>query len=126
MPDLERVIAGLEHCITDEPCCGQKYITCQYTPQKTGDDCCARAFAKDVLALLKEQEAVVRCKMTNQEWLGTLSPETWWEVVWKYVIHNYGARFTDTRLAVIDWLKQEHEPIKVLDSMKLIMPRKEQ
>ena len=56
--------------------------------------------------------------MTNQEWLGTLSPETWWEVVWGYVIRNYGARYTDTRLAVIDWLKQEHEPIKVLDPME--------
>lgn len=56
--------------------------------------------------------------MTNQEWLGTLSPETWWEVVWNYVIRNYGARYTDTRLAVIDWLKQEHKPIKVLDSME--------
>lgn len=56
--------------------------------------------------------------MTNQEWLGTLSPETWWEVVWEYVIHNYGARHIHTQLAVIDWLKQEHEPIKVLDVVK--------
>lgn len=56
MIDREKVITGLEHCITDEPCCRQKYITCPYTPRKTGDDNCARALAKDVLALLKEQE----------------------------------------------------------------------
>lgn len=65
MPDREKVIAGLEHCITDEPCCRQKYITCPYTPRKTGDDNCARALAKDVLALLKEQEGRHRLEVHN-------------------------------------------------------------
>ena len=59
MIDREKVIAGLEHCITDEPCCRQKYITCPYTPRKTGDDNCARVLAKDVLALLKEQQKLI-------------------------------------------------------------------
>ena len=69
MIDREKVITGLEHCITDEPCCRQKYITCPYTPRKTGDDNCARALAKDVLALLKEQEAVEPIPPTEESGL---------------------------------------------------------
>ena len=56
--------------------------------------------------------------MTNQEWLGTLRPETWWDVVWDYVIHDYGMRYNHTQHAVIDWLKQEHKPIEVWDGAK--------
>ncbi len=79
MTDRETVIAGLEHCITDEPCCGQKYITCPYTPQKTGDDCCARAFAKDVLALLKEQEAVEPILEQDSMVCGNCGHEVIWQ-----------------------------------------------
>ncbi len=57
--DHEKILNGLEHCITDDPCCGDKYINCQYTPRITGDYCCARSLAKDALALLKEQQKLI-------------------------------------------------------------------
>lgn len=53
--------------------------------------------------------------MTNKEWLATLSPETWWDVVYEWLFHNYGKRWTDTRHAIIDWLEKEHTPIEDWD-----------
>lgn len=56
--------------------------------------------------------------MTNQEWLGTLPPDEWWDAVMNWLIKDYGAQYNHTRLAVIDWLKMEHEPIEVWNSVK--------
>lgn len=56
--------------------------------------------------------------MTNQEWLTTISPEDWWEAVYDYLFHDYGTRFNHTRLAVIDWLQEEHKPIEMYDQVK--------
>ena len=50
-------------------------------------------------------------KLTNKEWLATLPKETWWEVC-DWLLHEYGKSWTDTRLAVMDWIDQEHKPIK--------------
>lgn len=49
--------------------------------------------------------------MTNQEWLATLEPDQWWQIVWLWLIKDYGTRYTDMRSAVIEWLKQEHDPV---------------
>ena len=55
MADIEKVIKGLNSCArTDGKYCGN----CPYTNE--GD--CVAIMSQDVLALLKEQEAVVRCK----------------------------------------------------------------
>ena len=49
--------------------------------------------------------------MTNQQWLATISQEEWLnKIYWLY--HIYGKRFDDTRLAVKEWLIQEHEEEK--------------
>lgn len=53
--------------------------------------------------------------MTNKEWLVTLSPETWFEVVHEWLFHEYGMQWTDTRIAVTEWLEAEHKPIKEWD-----------
>lgn len=49
--------------------------------------------------------------MTNKEWLSTLSPKEWWDTIdWLY--HVYGKRWTDSRLAIMDWLEEKHEDIQ--------------
>ena len=45
--------------------------------------------------------------MTNKEWLATLSPNEWYKKV-HWLFHEYGKRYTDTYLAVIEWLEEEH------------------
>jgi hypothetical protein len=53
--------------------------------------------------------------MKNKEWLATLSPETWWDVVHEWLFHEYGMRWNNTRAAVIAWLEDEHKPIITWD-----------
>ena len=53
--------------------------------------------------------------ITNKEWLATLPNEIWWEVVYEWLFHKYGMRWSDTKAAVIDWLEQEHKPITEWD-----------
>ena len=46
-------------------------------------------------------------KTTNKEWLATLSAEEWYQTIhWLYYI--YGKRWTESRLAILDWLEEEH------------------
>ena len=57
--DMEKVIKGLECCIGQFP--GEDYCkTCVYQPYRFGK--CKADAITDALALLKKQEAVVRCK----------------------------------------------------------------
>ena len=44
--------------------------------------------------------------MTNQEAMARLSPEEFYNKMY-WLLHRYGAQFSSTELAVIDWLKQE-------------------
>lgn len=53
--------------------------------------------------------------MTNKEWLATLSTETWFDVVHEWLFHKYGMQWTDTRIAVMEWLEAEHKPIEEWD-----------
>jgi len=46
--------------------------------------------------------------MTNQEHLSNLSPEDFYTKL-EWLLHDYGRNYTDTRAAVIDWLKQEYK-----------------
>ena len=56
--------------------------------------------------------------MTNKEWLSTLSAEEWWDVInWLY--HTYGMMWTDSRLAIMAWLEEEHKPITDVYSGKV-------
>lgn len=52
---------------------------------------------------------------SNKEWLATLPKETWWDVVHEWLFHEYGRQWTDTRIAVMDWLEEEHKPIMKWD-----------
>ena len=46
--------------------------------------------------------------MTNKEWLLTL-PSTQVYAIMDWLMHTYGKRFTDTRIAVTDWLDKDHD-----------------
>lgn len=62
--DREKVIKGIERCLVCDPSViasdeGQKaYLDCEYT---VGLYCDRKRLLLDALALLKEQDAVVRC-----------------------------------------------------------------
>ena len=64
MPDREKVIKGVEHCFHGQECCGD--IECPYYIEHLSDCCCLEECQEnlkaDVIALLKEQEAIVQCK----------------------------------------------------------------
>ena len=53
--------------------------------------------------------------MTNKEWLATLPKETWWEVVYEWLLHEYGMAWNNSRLAIMDWLEEPHIPIMKWD-----------
>lgn len=44
--------------------------------------------------------------VTNQEAMSKLPPEDFYDKM-HWLLHIYGMQFNSTRLAVIDWLKQE-------------------
>lgn len=45
--------------------------------------------------------------MTNKEWMATLTAEQFYdEMMW--LIRDYGFRFNNTRLGIIDWLDQPY------------------
>ena len=46
--------------------------------------------------------------MTNKEWLATLSSEEWWNIVHEWLFHIYGKQWTDSRMAILAWLSEEH------------------
>ena len=45
--------------------------------------------------------------MTNQEYIAKLNPEELYLVI-DWLMHDYGRNYTDTRCAVIEWLKKEY------------------
>ena len=58
--DTARLLRTLERCADMRPCCGDKFMGCEYRAIH-GSDGCYRHLAHDVLALLNAQEPVVRC-----------------------------------------------------------------
>lgn len=57
--------------------------------------------------------------MTNQQTLATLSAEKFYDTI-MWLLHEYGKRYTDSRLAIIEWLKSD-----ALDSKKDTMTKRE-
>jgi len=52
--------------------------------------------------------AKIECMhMTNQEYLSICQPEEAY-ALFEWLMHDYGRNYTDTRCAVIEWLKKEH------------------
>ena len=69
--DREQVIKGLECCArTDGKYCGH----CHYTNE--GD--CVAEMSKDVLAMLKEQPQIVRCKDCKYKQKSYVADRQWW------------------------------------------------
>lgn len=65
MADREKIMEALTLCANGEPCTGEKYRTCPYSPiGKPEYYNCGAAMAADALALLREQEPRV---MTLEE-----------------------------------------------------------
>lgn len=50
-------------------------------------------------------------KITNQEKLSTITAEEFYDKIW-WLLHEYGKRYTDSRLAIIEWLQAESEDKK--------------
>lgn len=46
--------------------------------------------------------------MTNKEWMATLTAEEFYDTM-EWLIRVYSKQFTDSRLAIIEWLDKEHE-----------------
>lgn len=44
--------------------------------------------------------------MTNQQTLATLSAEEFYDKI-MWLLHDYGKRYSDSRLAIIEWLQKE-------------------
>lgn len=59
MPDREKV-NGFELCANGEPCIGEKFTSCPFSPRNNAEQNCGVTMARFALALLKEQEAVVK------------------------------------------------------------------
>ena len=47
---------------------------------------------------------------SNQQWLSTLSQDEWVRTV-DWLFHTYGKDFTNTNIAVAEWLEKEHEDL---------------
>lgn len=61
MADKEKILKGLE--MHEKKRAGVGCLECPYAEAEGGtDDWCIRGLHRDILALLKEQETVVRCK----------------------------------------------------------------
>ena len=62
MPDREKVINGVGHCFHGQECCGD--IECPYYIEHLSDSCCLEECQEnlkaDVIALLKEQEGIIK------------------------------------------------------------------
>lgn len=51
--------------------------------------------------------------MTNKEHLAELSPQDWYSRV-DWLFHRYSKWYTDSYVAILDWLEREYEPVKPL------------
>lgn len=60
----------------------------------------------DILKKNKEK----RQMKSNQQWLSTLSPDEWVKTV-DWLFHAYGKNYTNTNIAVEEWLEKEHEEL---------------
>lgn len=55
MADQEKLMEGLRHCATDEPCFKEKYMNCPYRPTDAYDNC-AMKLSRDVLEMVQAQQ----------------------------------------------------------------------
>ena len=75
MADREKVY-GFELCANGEPCIGEKFMKCPFSPRNNAEQNCGVTMAKTAIALLQEQEAVEPYITGNGESFETA--ETWW------------------------------------------------
>lgn len=87
MSKLETCIKSLESNLNKQP--GKNTIT---LPVNT---------AATALGLLKE--IAEPKKLTNKEWLATLTPDQWWlEMDWLF--HKYSKRYDNSYITIVEWL----------------------
>ena len=56
MPDREKVKTGFELCANGEPCMGEKFTSCPFSPRNNAEQNCGVTMARNAIAKLKEQE----------------------------------------------------------------------
>ena len=54
--DRETVKTGFELCANGEPCMGEKFMKCPFSPRNNAEQNCGVTMARNALTLLKEQE----------------------------------------------------------------------
>lgn len=92
MGKLETCIKSLESNLNKQP--GKNTIT---LPVNTA------ANALDLLKEIAEPK-----KLTNKEWLATLTPDQWWlEMDWLF--HKYGKRYDNSYIAIVEWLSMSRD-----------------
>lgn len=56
--DRETVKTGFELCANGEPCKGEKFLKCPFSPRNNAEQNCGVTMARNALELLEEQEPV--------------------------------------------------------------------
>ena len=54
--DKDTIKNGLRLCANGEPCIGEKFISCPFSPRNNAEQNCGATMARNALALLKEKE----------------------------------------------------------------------
>lgn len=79
MPDREKVVKGLKHCLTLDSSCGD----CPYYSHEDIQELdCERKLRNDAISLLKEQDELLHKKQHNVDRLCTEISE------WKHKYHD--------------------------------------
>lgn len=58
MPDREKVETGFDLCANGDPCMGEKFTSCPFSPRNNAEQNCGVTMARNALVLLKEREPV--------------------------------------------------------------------
>ena len=92
MPDREKVY-GFELCANGEPCIGEKFIKCPFSPRNNAEQNCGVTMAKTAIELLKEQQQQIwelqdlveyfTDKLKEQEAVEPLPPESEIGTLWR-------------------------------------------
>lgn len=66
--DKETAETGFELCANGEPCMGEKFLKCPFSPRNNAEQNCGVTMARNALDLLKEQEKEIKALRLLVEW----------------------------------------------------------
>lgn len=71
-------------------------------------DMTATEFVEDLPPVLPKREKSKRKSMTNQEKLSAITAEEFFDKI-MWLLHEYGKRYSNSKLAITEWLQAESE-----------------